>query len=107
MNIYRGDTLKFNYFIDIIDYDENGIPYIFQPGEKLIVFIKHKLNEAQPVIRKEFQVNEKCESVEIYFSPDEICNCLIGSCELEIKLLSGKDVYTNKLELVVEESEDV
>lgn len=82
MNIFRGDTFKFDFNATL----EDGTNYEFQPGYILRVGIKEKLSNSKCAVLKTITIEEPKEEVNIVFSHEETKKWCEGEKMLEVEL---------------------
>ena len=91
MNIYRGDTFKFNFTAKL----EDETPYKFQPGDLIKVGIKARLTNPRCAVLKPIIIEEEKDSVQVVFSHDETKKWCEGDKILEVELTDTQgNVYT-------------
>lgn len=100
MNIFRGDTFKFDFTSAL----EDGTLYKFETGDIVKVGIKSKLTSSKCALFKRIDVEEPTEVLHIEFSHDEMKKCCEGDKLLEVELTrTNGDVitlYQEKLTIV-------
>ena len=89
MEIYRGDTLKFDFTATL-----EGAVYQFKIGDLLKVGIKDRLSSSKYVLYKEIKITEATETVPIIFSHEETKKCSLGEKILEVELTDIEGTVT-------------
>lgn len=90
MEIFRGDTLKFDFTATL-----DKKPYSFKKGDVLKVGIKESLKRPKCGLLKRIDINEDTESVRICFSHEEMKKVCEGDKILEVELTTtNKEVLT-------------
>lgn len=91
MDIFRGDTFKFDFTANL----EDDTPYIFQPGDILKIGIKEKITNPKCAALKTIRIEEVKETVNIIFSHEETKHWCEGDKILEVELTDTQgNVYT-------------
>lgn len=91
MNIFRGDTFKFDFTANL----EDGTIYEFQKGDILKAGIKQKLSNSKCSLHKRIEIEEPTKTVRIVFSHEEMKKCCEGEKILEVELTDTQgNVYT-------------
>lgn len=66
IHITRGDIAAF-----IVTAEDDGIPYIFRPGDVVQIKVAEKKNEENVVLQKAFNVTEETEVVEVFLTGED------------------------------------
>ena len=70
--IYKGNSINSTFEIkDTANGEKNATNYVFQVGDILRVGIKHKLEDTEYILYKEFTVTDEGTKVAIQFTPQE------------------------------------
>lgn len=100
MNIFRGDTFKFNVKASLQD----GTVYKFQPGDIVKVGIKEKISNSKCGLYREIKVEEEAEKLQVIFSHEEMKRCCEGTKLLEVELTDTQGnvytIYQDKIQVV-------
>lgn len=99
MEIYRGDTLTFDFDTTLDD----GTLYEFQKGDILKVGIKEKIINPKCSLQKSIEILSPTTTVTIEFTHDEMKKCCLGTKILEIELTTatGKVYTLNQEEITI------
>lgn len=91
MDIFRGDTFKFDFTASL----EDGTLYKFQPGDTLKVGIKERLTNPKCGVLKTIDIEEEAETIKIVFTHEETKKWCEGNKILEVELTDTQgNVYT-------------
>lgn len=91
MQIYRGDTFKFDFTANL----EDETPYVFQPGDILKIGIKERITNPKCAVLKTITIEEPKENVHIEFPHEETKHWCEGDKILEVELTDTQgNVYT-------------
>jgi hypothetical protein len=91
MDIFRGDTFKFDFTANL----EDGTAYEFQVGDTLKEGVKDKLSNSRYVLFKTINFEKPTETIPIVFSHEETKRWCEGDKILEIELTDTQgNVYT-------------
>lgn len=91
MNIFRGDTFRFEFTSAL----EDGSLYEFQVGDIIKVGIKNKLSNPKCALFKRIDIEEATDTLQIEFSHEEMKKCCEGDKLLEVELTrTNGDVIT-------------
>ena len=81
MDIYRGDTFKFDFTAT-----KNGEPFNFRNGDSVKVGIKNKLTNPKYELFKKILVEEETDTIAVNFTHNDMMNVCEGEKILEIEL---------------------
>lgn len=91
MEIYRGDTFRFNVTASL----EDGTEYEFQKGDILKIGIKEKLTNSRYSYYKKIVIEEAEKTIKFVFSHEETKKFCEGNKILEVELTDNQgNVYT-------------
>lgn len=90
MEIYRGDTFKFDFVANL----ESGETYTFQPGDIVKVGIKNKITNPKCGMLKIINIEEATDILNIVFSHEETKKWCEGKKLLELELTNTKGEVT-------------
>lgn len=91
MEIYRGDTFKFDFTASL----EDGTEYEFQKGDVLKIGIKEKLTNSRYSYYKKIKIEDAKKTIKFVFSHEETKKFCEGDKILEIELTDNQgNVYT-------------
>jgi hypothetical protein len=100
MDIYRGDTFKFDFNATL----EDGTNYEFQPGYILKVGIKEKLSNSKCAVLKTLKIEEATEVVSFIFPHEETKKWCEGDKLLEVELTNTRGevttLYQGKIKVI-------
>jgi hypothetical protein len=103
MQIFRGDTFKFNFNATL----EDGTSYIFQPGDILKVGIKEKISNTRCGLLKTIEIEEETDNLLIVFQHEETKKFCEGDKLLEIELTDTDGNVTTLLQQKIKVIGDV
>jgi hypothetical protein len=100
MDIFRGDTFKFDFNATL----EDGTSYEFQPGDILRVGIKGKISNTKCTILKTLKIEEATEIVNVVFPHEETKKWCEGDKLLEVELTNTMGevttLYQGKIKII-------
>ena len=101
MEIYRGDTFKFDFSATL----EDGTAHTFEAGDILKAGIKTNIGNDEYVIFQEITINDSVTEVMFEFSHQEMLNAPISEnaiLEIELTDTAGRvsTLYQEEIEIV-------
>lgn len=90
MQIYRGDTFKFEFSATL----EDGTEHTFKEGDILKVGIKPRITNSEYQIYQKRQITEPTKTVLFEFSHEETMKMTIGEKIMEIELTDTSGVVS-------------
>jgi hypothetical protein len=91
MNIFRGDTFKFDFTSAL----EDGTLYKFEVGDIIKVGIKNKKTNSKCALFRKIEIEEPTDTLHIEFTHKEMKKCCEGDKLLEVELTrTNGDVIT-------------
>ena len=100
MEIYRGDTFKFDFTAVL----EDGSLYEFQVGDIVKVGIKNKITNPKCGMLKVINIEEATDTLQVTFSHEEMKKTCLGDKLLEVELTRNNGdvitLYQDKITIV-------